>query len=56
MSIKKRISSVLKEINQLPRKATIPIGMGVFLVVMYAITFFIDKPVQFSYAGETCIR
>ncbi|MDB5177780.1 MAG: peptidase carboxypeptidase [Candidatus Saccharibacteria bacterium] len=56
MSIKQRISFVLHEINQLPRRVTIPIGAALLLVIIYAVAFLIEKPVQFSYAGETCIR
>jgi len=56
MSIKQRVSFILNEINQLPRRVTIPTGVGLLLLIMYVVTFVIEKPVQFSYAGDTCIR
>lgn len=33
---------------------SILMGVGVLLVLLYCLVFFIPKPVQFSYAGETC--
>jgi|GEM_PF-587325 protein MpaA len=53
---KQRVKTVLKEINQLPRKLTIPLGVGILFAIIYTVAFFIERPVQFSYAGETCIR
>jgi len=56
MSIKQRVSFILNEINQLPRRVTIPTGVGLLLLVVYVLAFVVEKPVQFSYAGDTCIR
>jgi len=35
---------------------TIPVGISLLSVVTYGVAFFIDKPVQFSYAHTTCLR
>lgn len=35
---------------------SILIGVGMFLLLLYVVVFFIPRPVQFSYAGESCVR
>ena len=54
--MKQRLIFLYKELKQLPRSTSIPIGVGALLAVSYVLFFVIEKPVQFSYAGETCIR
>lgn len=36
-------------------KKRVLIGTGVVFIALYGLTFFIEKPVHFSYAGKTCI-
>ena len=56
MSLRQKVDQILKQLRQLPLKVTIPTGVAVFLLVIYIGAFFIDRPVQFSYAGDTCVR
>jgi len=46
-----RVISYLKS-----HKKQVVIGALLFGAIIYAILFFIPKPVQFSYAGATCVR
>jgi murein peptide amidase A len=56
MSIKQRIRFATKEINSLPTKVIVPVCAVLFALVMYILAFVVEKPVQFSYEGETCVR
>lgn len=56
MSLRQKVDQILKQLRLLPLKVTIPTGVAVFLLVIYIGAFFIDRPVQFSYAGDTCVR
>ncbi|HEU5121778.1 MAG TPA: DUF2817 domain-containing protein, partial [Candidatus Saccharimonadales bacterium] len=47
---------LLKKIQRLPLEATIPIAVFVFVGIFYALAFFVEKQVSFSYAGTTCVR
>ena len=49
-------SSIRKIYNRLPLPAWITIGALLLVVTSYSLIFFIPKNVQFSYAGETCVR
>lgn len=40
----------------LKRRLTIPIGVLLGSIFIYSIIFFISKPVEFSYTGQTCVR
>lgn len=46
----------IDKLRALPKKYTIPVGLLVFLSVIYTAAFVVDKPVIFSYAGETCVQ
>jgi len=46
---------LVKFYTQTPKKYFVLGGVG-FFVVVYALVFFIPKPVSFSYTGETCTR
>ncbi len=54
MFIKQKITQTKKLFNRLPLKLTIP--TGVLLVIIFTVAFFVDQPIQFSYASTTCAR
>ncbi|MBC7868969.1 DUF2817 domain-containing protein [Candidatus Saccharibacteria bacterium] len=54
MFIKQKINQIKKIFTRLPLKITIPICA--VIVILFTVAFFANKPVQFSYAGSTCIR
>lgn len=56
MHRKQTMRHLLKKIQQLPLQITIPSAVLVFAIVIYAVAFLIERPVSFSYAGETCVR
>lgn len=52
-TLKTNIHAIYK---RLPLPAWITIGVLLLVVTSYSLIFFIPKNVQFSYAGETCVR
>lgn len=54
MHMKQTVQKGLSKLTDSPRWLTIPGAILVLLVVIYSLVFFINKPVLFSYAGETC--
>lgn len=55
MQLKQTLLSLVDRLRALPKKYTIPIGVIVVGGALYVTAFVIEKPVSFSYAGQTCI-
>jgi hypothetical protein len=54
MPLKQIFISLRKKIRKLPLELTISLSVLVFVSFFYGITFLLEKPVSFSYAGPTC--
>lgn len=56
MYLKQKLSKIRDTIHHIPHKTGMLLGfLGLFLIVFIA-AFLVEKPVSFSYAGETCVR
>lgn len=55
MQLKQKLLSLVHQLWALPKKYTIPIGVIVLGGMFYIAAFVIEKPVTFSYAGQTCV-
>lgn len=56
MSITQRFNIFIYQIKRLPRLASVTFGAVIVSLMMYGVAFLLEKPVEFSYGGETCIR
>ena len=54
MDIKTRVIATWRTIRKQPPKVWFISG-GILACIVYALVFFLPKPVAFSYAGETCV-
>ena len=56
MQIKQKIKALLLKLKSLPIKYTAPSAVAIIGAILYSAFFFIEKPVTFSYARETCVN
>jgi predicted deacylase len=56
MQLKQKLCSLVDHLRSLPKKYTIPAGIFILSAAAYSAAFVIEKPVNFSYAGDTCVR
>src|SRR5680860_1030931 len=56
MHLKQKFTSKVKKIIKMPVWITIPAAFGLLGLLVCFIVFFLEKPVIFSYAKETCTR
>lgn len=56
MQTKQILASWANQLRHLPKKYVIPAGLLLAGGLFYTITFTVEKPVTFSYAGETCVK
>jgi predicted deacylase len=56
MRLQQTAAKVWGKIQSYPKKYTISGAVLFVLIILYAIIFFIEKPVIFSYAGTTCTK
>jgi len=56
MQLKQKLCSLVKQLRALPIKYTIPAIIFIIGLVGYGAVFMVDKPVSFSYAGDTCVK
>lgn len=53
----KQITTTIRNIySRLPKRRILIVGAPVGLLLVYVFAFVIEKPVLFSYAGETCVK
>lgn len=55
MQLKQKLRSLIDRLQALPRKYTIPAGVFILSAILYCVFFIIEKPIVFSYAGQTCV-
>jgi predicted deacylase len=56
MQLKQKLRSLVEQLRALPAKYTIPAVLFIIGLIGYGVAFMIDRPVNFSYAGETCVK
>jgi predicted deacylase len=55
MQLKQKLRLLVEQLRALPIKYTIPAVIFIVGLIAYGAAFMIDKPVHFSYAGDTCV-
>lgn len=55
MQLKQKLRLLVKQLRALPTKYTIPAIIFIVCLIVYGVAFLIEKPVNFSYAGDTCV-
>jgi predicted deacylase len=55
MQLKQKLLLLVTRLRTLPKRYTLPIGGVVIIGALYVAVFVLEKPVNFSYAGQTCI-
>ncbi len=53
---KQKMFDLLNRLRAIPKRYTISLGLLLFLIIIYIATYLIEKPIQFSYAGESCVK
>jgi hypothetical protein len=56
MQLKQKLRVLIDRLLSLPRKYTIPAGVFILGAILYSAFFIIEKPIVFSYAGQTCVN
>lgn len=56
MQLKQKLLSLVRQLGSLPKKYTIPTAVLIVGGMLYVAAFIIEKPVTFSYAGQTCVN
>jgi hypothetical protein len=54
--LKSLAQTALRKIKKAPKKVSIPLGVLAILLLLYLVTFSIQKPVLFAYGGDTCVK
>lgn len=56
MKFKQKIRKVLKPLDRFRLRTKVLVGIGILVVISYALIFLFPKQVTFSYGGQTCVR
>lgn len=56
MHIKHRLKQTVQTISRLPLLKVVLPSVGAFAMIIYIFAFIVERPVIFSYVGETCTR
>lgn len=56
MQLKQKVTSIIRIIKKIPIWITVPAGLSFLVFLIVLVSFFIEKPVQFSYGDKTCAR
>lgn len=55
MQLKQKIHSLFDQLQSLPKRYSITAAILAFSTVLYGAFFIIEKPIIFSYAGQSCV-
>ncbi|MDB5187244.1 MAG: peptidase carboxypeptidase [Candidatus Saccharibacteria bacterium] len=56
MQLKQTLFVLINKLRALPKRYTLPVSALVISGVLYVVVFVMEKPVVFSYAGQTCAK